>query len=229
MRITRVLLTAIAVFALSAVPALAHVTVASDNLTAGGYAVLTVKVPHGCDAKPTNKVILQVPEGVTSIQPARTPFWKHNVEMKKLDKPIKGGHGEEITEVPGTVTWEAVTPLPSHDLDMLHASIKLPDAEGIVYFPVVQECPGGDESPWNQIPSGESDEELSNPAPSLTLVKGSGDDGHGSNDEAHDDKSNDSHTDLEDDVATARTFGISGIVIGALGLIIGLVAMRRRK
>ncbi|MCW2961283.1 MAG: hypothetical protein JWM25_1004 [Thermoleophilia bacterium] len=224
----------------AATSATAHVSVSTNNPTAGGYGLLTVSVPHGCEGAATNKLEIKVPDGVTSYAPERNPFWTSKVTSKKLDTPIDGGHGEKITESIDTVVYTAKTPLPDGELDLLPASIKFPDTEGPLYFPIVQTCVGGGTAPWNQIPE-EGGDEPESPAPSVTLVKategGHGDAAAAKDTEKHGDTDSSAaatltqadHDDLADDVDSARTLGIGGIVIGALGLLFGLVGFRRGR
>lgn len=229
-----------AIALVTATAASAHVTVSTDNPTAGGYALLTIKVPHGCEGAPTNRLEVKFPDGVTSFAPERNPFWTAKVNLKQLDEPIDGGHGEKITESIDTVVYTAKTPLPDGELDLLPASIKFPDTEGPLYFPIVQTCVGGGTAPWNQIPE-EGGDEPESPAPSVTLVKategGHGDAAAAKDTEKHGDTDSSAaatltqadHDDLADDVDSARTLGIGGIVIGALGLLFGLVGFRRGR
>lgn len=232
----RTTLIAAATLLVAAPVAGAHVGVKTDSTAAGGYATLTFAVPHGCDGAATDKLVLQIPDGVTSFTPGRTAFWTPKLTMKTLDEPITSSHGEKITEVPDVVTWTATTPLPEGQLDQIPASVKFPEEEGQLNFPLVQECVGDAETAWTQI-AAEGGEEPEHPAPSVTLTAATGD-AHGGGDEheAADDssKDDDSHSaadmkSLEDDVDTARTTAYIGIGIGALGLLFGLVGMRRRK
>src|SRR5699024_6615837 len=47
----------------------AHVSFTAGVGTAGAYAVLTLSVPHGCDAAPTTEVSIQMPEGINAVTP----------------------------------------------------------------------------------------------------------------------------------------------------------------
>ena len=42
----------------------AHVTVQEDSVVAGEFAVVTIAVPHGCDASSTTAVRIQMPETI---------------------------------------------------------------------------------------------------------------------------------------------------------------------
>lgn len=222
----------------------AHVTVSTDNPTAGGYAIANIKVPHGCDGKATTKLTVKLPDGVTSFAAGRSPFWTSEVKMRTLDEPIEGGHGDKITEVASEVVYTAETPLPDGDLDILPASIRWPDTEGPVYMPIVQDCEGGASSGWIEVPAeGESGDELEMPAPMVELAPAGGH-GHDADDAKDDAKHADDEegddeveaaaavdtSDLEDDVDAATKLGYAGLGAGALGILIGLGAfMRRRK
>lgn len=240
----RSILAALAAFSvLLALPVIAsaHVTVSVDNATAGGYAILTVKVPHGCEGKGTNKINLKLPEGTASFAAARSPFWSSEVKMRKLDAPIKDAHGNEITELPDEVIYTGIgDALPDGDLDMLYGSIKLPDTTGDVFFPILQGCEGGAEAKWIQMAAkGEDPHALESPAPSVHLVAAgeehdaADDDKDADKADDADDKSSDdddtSNDKLEDDVQSARILGGAGLGAGLLGVIFGIVGMRRRK
>ena len=84
--------------------AFAHVTVETNNKTAGGYAKLTLRVPHGCDGSPTTAITVQIPENSLSVKPQVHTGWKITTKKVKLAKTITS-HGKEITETIGEVTW----------------------------------------------------------------------------------------------------------------------------
>lgn len=224
--------------ALVAAPmASAHISAKATSLEAGSYSYVTFSVGHGCEGSPTTMIELQVPDGVTSFTPERSPFWDAKVTMKKPAEKMTSAHGEEITEVPDTVTWTAKTPLPDKQLDVLGASIKLPESEGQLDFPIVQTCEKGS-TEWTEVAS-EGEEEPEHPAPNLQLTAGTGDaHGGGGDAKAEGDESatagdvaehDEAMDDIQEDVDTARTWAIVGIAIGALGLLFGLIGMRRRK
>jgi uncharacterized protein YcnI len=222
----------LAVLATSAASAHAHVTVKADNPSAGSYTTLTFSLPHGCDGKPTTKAAIQMPDGMTRFVPGRTPFWASAVTMKKLDKPVKGMHGEEIAEVVDTVTYTATTPLPDDKVDTLYGSAALPPTEGHVEFPVIQTCEGGATNEWTQSTK-DADTEPEFPAPMLMLAA------------AIDEHAHDQHTPtstsgtdeakhakamkkLEDQVDTAQRYALVAAVIALGALVFGIVAVRRR-
>lgn len=223
----KITITASIVFAALAAagPAAAHVGISAPKSEAGGYALATLSVPHGCEGKATTKLEVKLPEGTTSATPARSSFWDAEVQDRKLDEPIDDGHGGELTEVPDVVVYTASTPLPDGELDLLPISLKLPGEEGRAFFPVIQTCEGDAVSEWT-TPVEEGDEEAEKPAPFLTLTAGSG--GHGGGDEAKDDSHDEGASDDdsgdeaeavdEGRVNAALGLAIAAFVIAALGL-----------
>jgi uncharacterized protein YcnI len=156
----------------------AHVTVSPGEAPAGSYSLLEFTVPHGCDESPTTRLTVQMPEGITSATPEAVAGWEVEKTMRTLDEPIEAGHGETITEVVDTVTWQG-GPLAPDQLTRFGLSVLLPDAGTTLYFPAVQECEEG-ETRWIQIPAeGQSEEELEHPAPAMALVAADGDHGSG--------------------------------------------------
>jgi uncharacterized protein YcnI len=162
---------------LVAAPAFAHTTVTPTEAAADADTELVFSVPHGCDGEPTEALRVQIPDGVVSVKPQVVPDWEIETVVGEYDEPVTL-HGQEITEGVAEVVWRG-GPLDDGHLQEFGMSVKLPDGEGeTLYFPAIQECPGGGEARWIQVPAdGEDAEELEEPAPALTLVASSG--GHG--------------------------------------------------
>ena len=137
---------------------------------AGEYAVVTIAVPHGCDASSTTKVRIQMPETIPAVTPTINAGWDVEKVMETLAEPIQGEHGE-ITERVSEVVYTAKTPLPDGYRDTFALSIKVPDdASGLMFFPTVQICEVG-ESDWIETPAdGQDPFELEKPAPFVNVV-----------------------------------------------------------
>jgi periplasmic copper chaperone A len=113
----------------------------------------------------------------------------------------------------------------------------LPDDTDQILFPTLQTYQGGEVVRWidEPLPSGEEPE---HPAPALTLVDADGEHG-GSGDEGEATADGEQAADsagvtvenaaTQDDVESANLLGIIGIVVGALGLLVGGVALFRRR
>lgn len=221
----------------------AHVTVSPSSGPAGSYAVLTVGVPHGCDGSPTTRVAIEIPEQILTVTPSVNPNWTVETVMVQLDTPITDSHGTEITERVGQVVYTAITPLPDHLRDAFELSVRLPEeaAGQTLAFPSVQTCEQG-ETAWVQLAAdGQSGEELEAPAPLFTVTEPEAEEAEATADPAADDTAEDEAADeepAEDDVTEAAAvsdddsgagWGIAGLVLGAIGAVLGAVALLRTR
>lgn len=226
---------ALGIVALSAGTASAHVSVTPDTTAAGGYAVLTFSVPHGCEGSPTTKVAIALPEDVPQVTPTVNPNWTVEKVQEKLDPPVKDAHGNEVTERVSQVVYTAKTPLADGYRDTLALSLQLPEKEGeTLTFPVVQTCAQGSTN-WNETAAeGQDPEELAHPAPSVTITAASAEgDHHGgaATDEA-DAKGDegDAKSDKSDDGDdNGNGLAIGGLVAGVAGLAVGGIALTRTR
>lgn len=211
-----------------AVAANAHVTIAEGTVTAGAYEILTFSVSHGCDGSPTTEVAIQIPEGINAVTPTRNGFYTLEKVMEDLATPITDSHGNEVTERVAQVVYTATTPLPADQRDAFELSLQIPeDAAGqTLYFPVVQTCEQG-ETGWVQIPeAGQDAHALDAPAPSVTVLAATGDSGHG--DTATVDTAGHGEETAAAPAADQTPLVVTSLVVGALGLIVALIALLRR-
>ena len=209
-----------------AAPASAHVSVSPSTTAAGGYAILTFSVPHGCDGSPTTKVAISIPEEITSVTPTRNPLWDVVVNQKRLAEPITDAHGNTVTKRDATVVYTAKEPLPDGYRDAFELSVQLPEDPGATLtFPTVQTCEKG-ESAWIEVAAdGQDAEELELPAPAVTVTAAEGD-GHGEDAEPVAAEPAESSDD-----GGSSTLSIVALVFGMAGLVMGLAALaqvRRR-
>lgn len=158
-----------AALAAVAPPAYAHVTLEAAQATSGSYYKAVFSVPHGCDGKPTVRLRVRIPDGITSVKPQPKVGWEIAVTKEKLEKPIVIDHGITITEVVREVSWSGGS-LPDAYFDQFAMQVKLPDAPNTtLYFPTVQECAQG-VNRWIEIPEpGKAPRDYKEPAPSVTL------------------------------------------------------------
>jgi uncharacterized protein YcnI len=214
-----------------AAPSSAHVTVTPDTTAAGGEAILTFSVPHGCDGSATTKVTIQMPKDVIEATPTRNPFYEVTKKTATLAKPIRAADGDEITSKVDTVTYTARTPLPDGYRDAFEIELQVPDDAGQrLSFPTIQQCQKG-QTAWTEIPAdGQDPETLEHPAPGfvVTAAVGSGATAAVS-------------TAVTASPASATpagpstsgggssTWGVVGTVVGALGLVVAGVALGRTR
>lgn len=209
----------------AAMPALAgaHTTVSPTEAAADSYAKLTFTVPHGCDEAATNKLIVQIPDGVSSVTPGVVPGWEIETTEGPLAEPIDN-HGETITDGIREVAWTG-GPLPDGYLQDFALSVKFDGGAGETrFFKAIQECDGGGEAAWIEEPAeGEDPHSLEMPAPAVTLIA-AGDEGHDAAPAAAGDGEEEGDSDSD-----ADTLSIVALIVGALGLGAGGMALLRTR
>jgi len=224
----KIVATLVALFAL-ALPTMAsaHVTVSPEEAPSEGYAMLTLTVPHGCDGAATNSVQVKMPDSVVSATPGVVPGWTIKTTEGKLPRPAEED-GEKLTTGVREVTWTG-GPLPDGQLQQFPLSVAFSGEEGeAAEFKVIQGCVGGAETAWIQSTPA-SGEEPEHPAP--TVMLGAAEEGH---DHMAAEESADSETASSassDDDDSSNGLAIAALIVGALGLVIGSVALvgSRRK
>jgi len=220
--------------------AAAHTSVSPTEAEVDGYAKLTFTVPHGCDGASTTKLIVQIPDGVSSVTPGVVPGWKISTKEGPLAEPVDN-HGETITEGIREVTWTG-GPLPDHYLQDFPMSVKFDGgAPGDVrYFKAIQECEGGGEAAWIEEPAaGQDPHELDMPAPAVTLVAAAGDDHHAAGGDDHADTSDEGTAGNDNAAAEAASGDGDGnggdtkstiaLILGAVGALLGGASFLRGR
>lgn len=206
----------------------AHVTISPSTAEAGSYSALTFSVGHGCEGSPTTELAIQIPEEITNVTPTRNPLYEIDVAVEELDEPVEGGHGE-LTERTAEVIYTAETPLPDDQRDTVELQVQLPeDAAGeTLYFPVVQTCETG-EAAWVQRPDkGEDDAELDTPAPAIQVAAVGAEDNSAPAETAEDVSAG--QQTVADQTGSTNTLSVVALIIGAVGLIFGLLALLRGR
>jgi uncharacterized protein YcnI len=224
----RILLAAIAA-AVLAPAASAHVTANPAEAPAGGFTMISFRVPHGCEESATTRLSIQIPEGVVSVAPEAVPGWEVETVEGPYDEPVQL-HGEEVTEGVKEVTWTG-GPLDAHQFLDFGLSMRMPEAEGeTIYFPVVQTCEQGETS-WITIPVA-GEEEPDTPAPGVTLLAASGGHGSSTGSAGSDDSTSSAAQEPATEAAAAveddeddDTMAMAALVLGGLGLVAGLGAL----
>lgn len=237
----RALVIAALALVLAAPMAAAHVTVDPGEAPKGGFATLTFRVPTERDDASTTQLEVSLPTDTpirsVSVQPK--PGWSYEIEMTQLDEPIETEGGDEITEIVSKITWSGGEIAPG-EFDQFGVSLgPLPEDVDQVFFPALQTYDSGEVVRWIEEPA-EDGSEPENPAPMLRLVEADDNhDGTASDDETDEDPASGDTVALtvenaatQDDVDSANTLGIIGIIVGALGLLtagFSLILLRRRN
>lgn len=168
----KICLAATVLAAVTAIPALAHVSLetSTSKPTANYKAVL--RVPHGCDGKATVAIRVRLPEGVISVKPMPKAGWKMEKTLGEYAKAYDL-HGEKETGGVSELTWSGGS-LGDDEYDEFVFRAYITDAfkpGDVVAFPVVQECAGGATTRWIEIPAvGKVADDYEHPAPSITVV-----------------------------------------------------------
>ena len=162
---------------LGAPPALAHVGTDKDEVAAGASTTLTFSIGHGCEESPTTSMRFQIPESVLNAAPVVKPGWTIEVEKQDLATPVEAGHGEQQTDRTAIITFTAQDgyAVDSGFRDNFTLAFAAPEAEGPLFFKVIQGCEAG-ENAWIDEWDGTGDEP-EHPAPSVMVVAGSADEG----------------------------------------------------
>ncbi|WP_243224984.1 YcnI family protein [Microbacterium sp. CIAB417] len=193
----------------------AHVGVTPDSLAADEATVLTFSFTHGCENSPTTALRITMPDGLASVSPSVDSGWDIAVE--------RGDDG-----LVDTVTYTAVTPVPSDLRGAVSMQVRPgEDAAETLAFPVEQICETG-ANEWVELAEdGEDPHDLDAPAPVVALVAGEsdGEDGHGEH--AASGSATDAEAATGDPLAVA--LGAGGLVAGVAGLIVAILAYRRRS
>jgi uncharacterized protein YcnI len=212
-------------------PAWAHVGVDPESAPKGGDAVVCFAVPNEEDNADTTEVKVQFPSdhpiGVVDVEPLAG--WTSSVETQKYATPVKTDDGE-VTEGAGVVTWSGGSIKPGQFERFCVSANGLPTDTDSLTFKAIQTYSDGTSVNWID-PTPASGEEPEHPAPVLKLTA-AGEEGSSTASDATDSGSKDTAASKDlatsSDVDSVRTVAIAGLVVGAIGLVVALVALFRR-
>jgi uncharacterized protein YcnI len=203
----------------------AHVTMQPEELPAGGFTRLDVRVPTERDDASTTKVEVQLPPGFLFVSTEPVPGWEAKIVNRKLDKPVEQ-FGEQITEEVGQVSFTAngaaagIGPGEFQDFGL---SVSVPDKAGsTLTFKAVQTYSSGEVVRWIGPPDSEE------PAPQVKLTAAEAE--GGASEPAAEQPAPAAESGGDDD--SSSTLAIIALVVAIAGLAAGLVALlgsRRRS
>lgn len=195
-----------------ALPALAHTTVRPDTAVPGAYAVYTIRVPNESDTAATERIEVQVPEGLEASRYEPQPEWEISIDDDVI--VIEGG---------------AIAPGEFKDFRF---QAQNPEQATQLRFNAVQTYDDGEVAEWI------GDEGSGSPA-SFVEIGGEADGGDahgGAVEEAR--EGGDAGSDDAEPVAVSATtsggsggtgMGMAGLVAGVAGLALGGVAFARTR
>jgi periplasmic copper chaperone A len=196
----------------TAASASAHVTVQPGEAPAGGFVVENVRVPNEEQGADTTKIAVQFPDGFAEVSYQRVPGWNVKVKKTKLAQPITTDEGDKLTEQVSEITWSGGKIAPGQFQDF-PVSVQIPDkANTTLTFKAVQTYSNGKDVRWIGPPNAEE------PAPQVKITAAA--------DAAATPAASTSES--EDD-SDSKALPIIALVVGALGLIVGIAALARRR
>jgi uncharacterized protein YcnI len=172
-RLLTVAAAATAAVGLTALPALAHVTVSSPGATQGSFGVLTFRMPNEMDNANATELKVQLPadQPLASVSVKPEPGWAYTVTRAKLPQPITDDDGNQVTDYVSVIDWKAtaggIKPGEYEDFDLSVGP--LPKAASMT-FKAIQVYSNGQTVPWIDVPAAGSTEEPEHPAPTLKLA-----------------------------------------------------------
>lgn len=209
----------------------AHVTVDPAEAEAGGYTLLTFRVPNESDTASTTELEVDLPTDTpfahVSVEPV--PGWTATVTTTELDEPVSV-HGAEVTEAVDTVTWTAddagAAIAPGEFRRFTVSAGPVPEVGSIV-LPAHQTYSGGEVVSWAEVAEGDGEPAL--PAPVLTVADGDASDG-GTGGAADGSTAGPTATAERQDTGGAGLWlGAVGLGLGLVGAVTGVVALSRTR
>lgn len=233
-RAALVLAATIAGIVLSAVPALAHITVTPGSAPPGSAAVLTFHIPSEEASAYTTRVDMQIPTGHPIAQLLVKPVagWTIAVRAITLARPLVTDDGQ-FTQAVSEVTWSGGRIAPGQFQDFSLSADPLPQGGGELAFKTIQTYSNGDVVRWIDV-AAPGQPEPDHPAPLLTLTTAAESGGPGAGGTAGPGgsagtaaSSAGAAPSVSDD--TARAIAAGGVLAGLLGLALAGLCWRRAK
>jgi uncharacterized protein YcnI len=206
---------------LLAVPALAHITVTPGSAQSGSAAVLTFHVPNEEAKANTTKLDVKIPTDhpIADLLVKPVPGWTISVRTVTLAKPIVTDDGK-FTQAVSEVIWSGGKIPPGQFQDFSVTADPLPTGVSNLAFKALQTYSNGDVVRWIDL-SQPGQPEPDHPAPVLTLTS------PGSTAHVADVRARPLPGPGAD--GTARVLAIGGLAVGLLGLVAGVLALRRGR
>jgi uncharacterized protein YcnI len=215
----------------AAAPALAHVTTDPDSSPKGGEITLGFRVPNEEDSANVSKVEIDFPTDhpLLGVLPQPEAGWTDAVNNVTLNPPIQTDDGPVSSAVSQIVWTGSIAPGHFYEFHVLVQ--RLPTDVDQTVFKAVQTYSNGDVVRWiDPVVAGQKAPD--HPTPILTLTAAASDTGSTTATTAAGTSSqaiNVSKLAKKSSVDGARTVAIIGLIVGALGLIVGVVAVTGRR
>jgi uncharacterized protein len=204
----------------------AHVSLHPNEVPVGSFATLDIRVPNETDNANTVKLAVQFPPGFLDVSTEYMPGWSAEVKTTKLAKPVQTDDGE-VTEQVKEIIWTghgAEGRIPPEQFLNFPISTEIPGEAGEeLTFKTLQYYDNGEVVRWIGAPDSEE------PAPQIDVTA----EGGALQDVAGSETAPPSPTSESEGSSSSegasKALGISALVIGALGLILGGAALVRTR
>lgn len=156
---------------MSATSAFAHASFSVGEAPADSYYTGELRIPHGCDGKPTNTVSVKIPEGFINAKPKVKPGWKVEIIKGDYQKTYEL-HGKPVSAGALEIRWTGGEILDDM-FDGFEITGKIAGIEAGQSLPFVttQTCGTDGSVTWGDIPKdGQSAHDLEHPAPAISIV-----------------------------------------------------------
>lgn len=156
----------------AATSAYGHATLLTKEAPAGSYYKAEIAIGHGCDGEATQKVRVEVPEGMVFVKPMPKAGW--TLETVEADyASAVDNHGTAVTKGVKQIVWTGSLEDAHYDEFTFRAKIlDTVPADSTLYVKVVQECANGTAN-WDQIPAeGHDSHAMEAPAPGVKVTMG---------------------------------------------------------
>jgi periplasmic copper chaperone A len=209
----------------------AHVSIHPNEVPAGSFATLGIRVPNESENANTVKLAVQMPPGFIDVSPEYMPGWNVEVKTSKLAKPVQTDDGE-VTEQVKEIVWSgkaAEGKIPPGQFLDFPISTEIPGKEGEeLTFKVLQYYDDGEVVRWIGSPDSEE------PAPQIDVTPEGGvlqdvagsetappgpEVGSGETTEAGSSSGG----------GASKGLAIAALVVGALGLLAGGTALAKSR
>lgn len=212
-------------------PAHAHVKVDPGQATAGGYTTLTFRVPNESATAGTVRLEVDLPTDTpfTSVSYQPIPGWSAEVIRGALPKPVTI-KGTSVAEAPLKVVWTAdkgTQIAPGQFQQFVISAGPVPDT-GHILLPATQTYSDGTVVAWDE-PAPASGDHPEHPAPTLYINDAPAGDHHDAAptvEQTADATAPDATTGGD---PVALGVGIAGLALGALGVVLAVFALARRR
>ena len=210
------------------VAAQAHVTVNPSTAVAGSYATVVFKVPtEKADASTTKlEVDLPTDHPFTAVSYQPVAGWTAKITTSKLAKPVKTDDGT-ITEAPTKIVWTAskAAEIKPGQFQQFPVSLGVVPDVPSVSFKAIQTYSDGSVVKWVQ-PTKAGRPEPEHPAPVLTI--GAAAPASAAPSDAPPVAATPQSSTNDGDSSSGVWFGVGGIAVGAVALLVALYAATRR-